>query len=496
MRKKLSLFLVMLMALTMELGTGITTMAAERPADAPLSVRQCTDSTDTSALYYVTGIEGDKVKIALYHHDDGSYWTGSGEQERPPIYFGDPILVGRVYHSFAGKYYFCNDNLPLDPVVIAECGNNEHQYFSHFYSYGTLNPEGDEVLGAYYYKSGNVCGHDDDASLLKSLFDGDYGEGWYYGYSAEIGGRATWYRCSGPHGITPVNPYNSNPNPDPDPAPTPEPDPDPTPEPKKSSSHKHKSEAPAQVSKKPVNTVVQYAETGIVINNYVANNATGVEPLPFNTGDSEKTGWQIIDESLDEHVASFANKPIETYSITMNGAATVDTKVITDAHDKKIPLSFVLDNGVSVGVPVANNVIPKLAKAGKVPFFKVSSMTTADVSKSNRKNAGLNPSDIAAVGGNENTPVVFIQCSNDVLSTKKSYLLMLTFDATKAGFNANDNVYLYCGNEADGIAMYRIGKVDENGLATFFVPMTDNYWTIGNKNMKNKLYHKVPSGVR
>ena len=28
-------------------------------------------------------------------------------------------------------------------VVIAECGDSEHHYLSHFYSYGTLNPEGE-----------------------------------------------------------------------------------------------------------------------------------------------------------------------------------------------------------------------------------------------------------------------------------------------------------------------------------------------------------------
>lgn len=203
MRKKLSLFLVMLMALTMVLGTGITAMAAEPPEGAPLSVRPCTQQT-TGVLWYVTRIEGDNVYVLIYNID-GSY-IGSAQASAGA--FLDSISVGRVYHSIAGgRYCLCGDNLPLDPI-IAECGNNEHQYMSHFYSYGKLNSDGDKVIGAYYYRAGELCSHNDNTLYPVSLFDGgNFGEGWY----SLNGDGSLWISCSGPHGITPVNPYASAP---------------------------------------------------------------------------------------------------------------------------------------------------------------------------------------------------------------------------------------------------------------------------------------------
>ncbi len=84
MRKKLSLFLVMLMALTMVLGTGITAMAADLPpAGAPESVRQCLlHPSDTNSLEYVIEIGADKVKVVLYKSTDGSYYINSPVLER------------------------------------------------------------------------------------------------------------------------------------------------------------------------------------------------------------------------------------------------------------------------------------------------------------------------------------------------------------------------------------------------------------------------------
>ena len=171
----------------------------------------------------------------------------------------------------------------------------------------------------------------------------------------------------------------------------------------------------------------------------------------------------------------------------MNGSVAVDTTLITDAHDKKIPLSFVLDDEVNVGIPAINSVIGNQAKEGKPIFFRASSMTTAEVAGTNREHAGLLPSDIVAIGGNANTPVVLTLCSNDVLSTIRSQLMTITFNAAKAGFRKGDTVYLYCGTSKIGIAMYKTGTVDRNGFVTFSVPMVSNYWTIGSKNMQNNL---------
>ena len=121
-------------------------------------------------------------------------------------------------------------------------------------------------------------------------------------------------------------------------------------------------------------------------------------------------------------------------------------------------------------------------------YFKVSSMTTAEAVSVNKADAGLLPSDIAAIGGNENTPIVLTLCSNDKLSTDKSQLMTISFNASKAGFKKGDTVYLYCGTSQNGIAMYKSGKVDKNGLVTFSVPMVSNYWTIGRTNMGDKLF--------
>ncbi len=263
--------------------------------------------------------------------------------------------------------------------------------------------------------------------------------------------------------------------------------------PQPSPSH-HSDSKPTSQGTTPVAPQVVYAENGMVISNYDANNTTGTEPLPFTTGDGTNNGWQLITESLDDYVAQFTNKPVGALSVTMNGAATVDTNLITAAHEKKTPLLFVLDDGVSVGIPRTNNVIGQELKAGQTPYFKISAMTTADVSKSNKPNAGLNPRDIVAIGGNQNTPVVYIQCSNKKLGKNK--YITITFDAATIGYKNGENVYLYSGTEAIGISMYKKGKVGRNGLVTFTVPMTSNYWTIGNQNLRNKLLHNLSALVR
>ena len=285
------------------------------------------------------------------------------------------------------------------------------------------------------------------------------------------------YETYGPKSITAKIVKKSDPTPTPTPTPKPDPQPTKNPDP--------------QPNPQPTITVtssVQYAETGNPIKNYVANNPTGSNiPLPFITTDGSKAGWKTIDEALDAHKANFKKKAVGTLSITMNGSTTVDTKLITDAHEKKIPLSFALDDEVAIGIPVANTVLSDQAKEGMATYFKVSSMTTAEAVGVKKAHAGLLPSDIVAIGGDANTPVVLTLCSNDKLSTKKSQLMTITFNAKKAGFKKGDKVYLYCGTSQNGIAMYKSGKVDKNGFVTFSVPMVSNYWTIGSKNTKNKL---------
>lgn len=53
-------------------------------------------------------------------------------------------------------------------------------------------------------------------------------------------------------------------------------------------------------------------------------------------------------------------------------------------------------------------------------------MTTAEAVSVKKAHAGLLPSDIVAIGGDANTPVVLTLCSNDKPSTKKSQLMTIT----------------------------------------------------------------------
>ena len=315
---------------------------------------------------------------------------------------------------------------------------------------------------------------------IKYSFDGGntYTESTDSIKATEIGSYAVYYKVEGdsnyenygPMQLTAKIVKKSEPAPKPDPTPTPEPD-DPDPQ--------------------PVTPTVRYAETGKPVKNYVVNNSTGSKtPLPYITTDGSKAGWKTIDEALDAHKAKYKKKAVGTLSVTMNGSATVDPKLITDAHEKKIPLSFVLDDEVTVGVPIANTVLSEQVKAGTTPYFNVSSMTTAEAKSVKKAHAGLSPSDITAIGGDENTPVVLILCSNSENNGKKSQLITITFDAAKVGYKKGDMVYLYCGTSVEGIAMYKIGKVDRNGFVTFSVPMVNSYWTIGSVNMKNRLLRK------
>ena len=317
------------------------------------------------------------------------------------------------------------------------------------------------------------------------------------------------------------------PSPKPTPSPTPTPSPKPTPTPQKTSKptvkwisewldslkkknkdSESKSDSQAseqsnsqsdggqQATAMPTTSIsqnVQLTETGRPIQNYFSNNPTkGGAPLPYIMVDGLKSGWNMMDVSLDIYKAKYKKNAVEPLCITLNGNATVDTKFIMDAHEKKIPLSFILDDGVIIGIPAANSVLSDRAKEGKNTFFSASSMTTAEAVSVNKTHAGLLPSDIIAIGGNGNTPVVLTLISNDKLSLLKSQQMTITFNALQAGFKKGDKVYLYCGTMTTGIAMYKKGKVDKNGLVTFSVPMVSNYWTIGSKNLKNTLLRNTP----
>ena len=131
MRKKLSLFLVMLMALTMVLGTGITAMAAEPPEGVPRNVSPCTHTGTGEALWYVMSWDGASDPVVYMYYNNGSYWGGPAGGSILGSFY-DPISVGRVYHEYRGKRYLCRDNSPLDP------GSGSSQAHTHNYQYQVL----------------------------------------------------------------------------------------------------------------------------------------------------------------------------------------------------------------------------------------------------------------------------------------------------------------------------------------------------------------------
>lgn len=122
MRKKLSLFWVMLMALTMVLGTGITAMAA--PA-----VNRCNSSDCNNEMVCVIGWDNDDW-VEAYKYDEYGNYTGKGSID--PDWFADVPVAGKVYHDLSsydhtGRTYafaLCpeNDsNFASLPAEVKEC---------------------------------------------------------------------------------------------------------------------------------------------------------------------------------------------------------------------------------------------------------------------------------------------------------------------------------------------------------------------------------------
>ena len=134
MRKKLSLFLVMLMALIMVLGTGITAMAAEPPEGVPRTVSPCTHTGTDEALWYVMSWDEVSDPVVYIYHKNGSYWGGPAGGLILGS-FHDPILVGRVYHLTPSGHCLCENNSPLDP---GSNGSGSSQAHTHNYQYQVL----------------------------------------------------------------------------------------------------------------------------------------------------------------------------------------------------------------------------------------------------------------------------------------------------------------------------------------------------------------------
>ncbi len=265
------------------------------------------------------------------------------------------------------------------------------------------------------------------------------------------------------------------------PTPSPTPNPEPDPEPSGGDDGDDPSPAPE---------LPKTAETGIVVTNYVDNgvNSVSKQPQPYVSSDTSKVGWTSIKQVLNEYKKSKKASKVP-FSVTMNGYATVDNTLLYSAAEQKIDLAFILDNGVQVTVPKENKVIKNAT--GDV-YFRLQAITTLDARKNRMGNAGLDIKDIRAIGGDENTPVVKVVTSNTDIRTLKNRMILITFDTTKmtAGYKPGDIVWIYNGSYKDGVGCCVSAKVGKDGKVSFWVPMINSYWTIGKKNLGEKITKK------
>ena len=118
MKKKLSLLLAVLMALTMVIGTGVTALADSSgdpvppPEGCPDSVHECSVER-VFCVVYLYAINPDDpypYKIAVYNHVNGKY---SYRDAILSTEFNDAPQIGKFYHRSEGTgFQLCDDNNP------------------------------------------------------------------------------------------------------------------------------------------------------------------------------------------------------------------------------------------------------------------------------------------------------------------------------------------------------------------------------------------------
>ena len=123
MKRKLSLLLAMVLAMTMVFGMSMTAYAIELPPGIPASVNTCTDCTD-GALFYIIENGTGSVWAAIYNLD-GSFnecWDVAlslAEEE-----LGCTVEYGKVYHRGLSDPFAticpCNLTAPPDPSPTPE----------------------------------------------------------------------------------------------------------------------------------------------------------------------------------------------------------------------------------------------------------------------------------------------------------------------------------------------------------------------------------------
>ena len=111
MKRKLSLLLVMVLAMTMVMGISVTAEPS-RPAGCPESVDPCKhpEADHSQNLFYVYGFaEGGGVKVAKYDCQNGSY---KDFVTADISMFADTPELNKVYHKKSSDYYLCEKPSP------------------------------------------------------------------------------------------------------------------------------------------------------------------------------------------------------------------------------------------------------------------------------------------------------------------------------------------------------------------------------------------------
>ena len=116
MKRKLSLLLAMVLAMTMVMGIGVTALADDPlPEGCPQRVNQCTceDAMPGEFISYVYGFKDGKPLVARYSVLTGEYLNIAGDVGAWAWPSGEQPEIGRVYHLHRESYLtLCACNAP------------------------------------------------------------------------------------------------------------------------------------------------------------------------------------------------------------------------------------------------------------------------------------------------------------------------------------------------------------------------------------------------
>ncbi len=213
-----------------------------------------------------------------------------------------------------------------------------------------------------------------------------------------------------------------------------------------------------------------------------------VVTLPYLSADKNVSGWPMLFATL-MNKTSVNN---EAFVINMNGTTLIDNMILAAGVVKGEDIEFLLSGNTSITVPKTNLIIPVAmtewvsldnSKMEDDIFLNTMAITTTEAALRGLPNAGLNPTDIIKIGGNENVPVIRLFTSNTNVYPIPGQTISLSFTPSEYGMSLKpgDTAYIYFGDSVIGVVPYTSGIVGEDGTVTFDVPMVSAFWTIGDK---------------